>query len=327
MVLVLNSSDIQRVLTMKEVIDVVEKGFVELAEGRVQMPPRQLMIEPEKKGWVAVMSSYIKKLRALSTKVVTVYPENPNVNLPTTMATILLNDPETGIPLSVMDAGYLTALRTGAVGGVAAKYLARLDACTAGIFGAGVQARAQLESLCQVRAISEAYVCDVIHNTADRFAKDMHRKLGIKVVSVDRPEMAVKGCDIIVTASTSRTPVFEGRWLEPGTHINGIGSHMASTRELDTEAVKRSKVIVDLKKAAEREYGEILIPISEGAFTLEQLYGELGDIITGRKKGRTNNKEITFFKSGGLAIQDTAAAYLAYKNACKSGIGVEIKLK
>ncbi len=327
MVLILDRNDVQKVLTMKEAITVVEEGFHELAEGRVQMPPRQLMTEPERNGWIAVMPAYIKKTKALATKVVTVFTENPKINLPTTIATILLNDPETGRPLAIMDAGYLTAIRTGAVGGVAAKHLARSEAHTAGIFGAGFQARAQLEALCEVRAIDEVYVYDVMSEASEKYAEDMSPKLGINVTSVEKPERAVKGCGIIVTASTSTKPVFHGSWLEPGTHITGIGSHMASTRELDTEAVRRSKVIVDLREAAEKEYGEILIPVSEGSLTLDHIYGELGEIITGRKQGRKDDQEITLFKSGGLAIQDTAAAHLAYSKALNAGIGTEIKLQ
>ncbi len=311
---------------MKEAIAVVEAGFRELAEGGVQMPPRQIMTEPERSGWIAIMPAYIRRMKALATKVVTVYPENPGINLPTTMATVILNDPETGRPLAVMDAGLLTAVRTGAVGGVAAKHLARSGSHTVGVFGAGVQARAQLEALCEVRSIDEVYNYDVVPEASNRFAEDISRRLGVKVTVAERPEQAVKGCDIIVTASTSKTPVFEGGWLEQGVHINGVGSHMADRREIDTEAVRRSKVVVDLREAAEKEYGEILIPVAEGVITLDHIYGELGEIVAGRKKGRMDSQEITFFKSGGLAIQDAAAAHLAYVKALEAGVGSNIDI-
>jgi len=327
MVLILTRRDVEKVLTMREAIDAVEDGFRELAEGGVQMPPRQLMTEPERHGWVGVMPAYAKKMKALATKIVTVYPENPSKHmLPTTMATIVLNDPETGRPLAVMDGGYITAVRTGAVGGVAAKYLARVDVETAGVFGAGVQARAQLEALLQVRSIKEVYVYDVVHEAAVRYADEMSERLGVEVRAVERPEEAVKGCGVIVTASTSKTPVFKGEWLEPGTHINGIGAHTADRRELDTYAVKRAKVIVDLKAAAEKEYGDILIPVAEGAITFDHIYCELGDIVSGRVRGRVDEVEITFFKSGGLAIQDAAAALLTYKRARNEGVGLDVGL-
>ncbi len=317
----------QHLLTMRDAIPAVEEAFRQLAEGQAQMPPRQIMTEPERSGWIAVMPAYIKKTKALATKVVTVYTENPTLQLPTTIATIILNDPETGRPLAVMDGGYLTAIRTGAVGGVAAKCLARSDAQTVGIFGAGIQARAQLEALCEVRRIKEALVYDLVPGAAERYAEDMSSKLGIQVFAAKTSKAAVKGRDIIVTASTAKTPVFKGSWLEPGTHITGVGAHMASTREIDTEAVKRSKFIVDLREAAEKEYGELLIPLQEKEITLDIICGELGEIVSGRKKGRVNSLEITLFKSGGLAVQDAAVARLAYDKALDAGIGVTINLE
>ncbi len=291
------------------------------------MPQRQLITEPERGGWIAVMPAYIKKTKALATKVVTVYTENPTLKLPTTMATIILNDPETGKPLAVMDGGYLTAARTGAVGGVAAKYLSKSDARAVGIFGAGIQARTQLEALCEVRQIKEASVYDLMPGAAEKYAADMSRQLGIDAMVAETPEKAVKGHDIIVTASTSKTPVFKGSWLEPGTHINAVGAHVASTREIDTETLKRSKFVVDFREAAEKEYGELLIPLHENVVTLDIIYGELGEIVSGRKEGRTCHQEITLFKSGGLAIQDAAAARLAYDKAVEAGIGVNIDLQ
>lgn len=323
----LSGKDIQHLLTVRDAIPAVEEAFRQLAEGQAQMPPRQIMTEPERSGWIAVMPAYIKKTKALATKIVTVYTENPVLHLPTTMATIILNDPETGRPLAVMDGSYLTAVRTGAAGGVAAKYLARSDAQTVGIFGAGIQARAQLEALCEVRPIKEASVYDLIPGAAEKYAENMSTKLGIKVSAAETSRDAVKGRDVIITASTAKTPVFKGSWLELGTHITGVGAHIASTREIDTETLKRSKFVVDLREAAEKEYGELLIPLQEKSVTPSIIYGELGEIVSGQKKGRTNPQEITLFKSGGLAIQDTATARLAYNKAVETGIGVNIDLQ
>jgi alanine dehydrogenase len=323
MVLILSGNDIRRILNVRDTIAVVEEAYREFADGHAQMPPRQLITDPKRNGWIAVMPAYIPKAKALATKVVTVYTRNSARNLPTTMATIILNDSETGRPLAVMDGGYLTAVRTGAVGGVAAKYLSRSDSHTVGIFGAGIQARTQLEALCEVRRIETAVVFDLIPEVAEKYAADMSRLLKIRVDIAKTAEAAVKGSDIIVTASTSETPVFEGRWVDGGTHVTCIGSHMAGTREIDTDVVRRSKVVVDLRAAAESEYGEILIPLQKGEITSDVIYGELGDLVTNRKAGRTNPQEITLFKSGGLAIQDTAAARLAYTKAIESNIGTE----
>jgi len=326
MVLVLNGKDIPKILDMKETIDIVEEAFLELSNGTVEMPLRQIILEPKKNGWIAVMSSYIKNMKALATKVVTVYPNNPKHNLPTTIASIILNDPDTGKPLAIINGGYLTAIRTGAISGVATKYLAKKNACTAGIFGAGVQARTQLEAIVNVRKINEAYVYDMFPESSKKFAEEMSKKLKIPITQVNDPIKCVKGCDIIATATTSKTPLFDGQIIEPGTHINAVGSHMATTRELDTKTVMTSKVVVDSKEAAIKEYGEFIIPISEGIDPTQNIYCELSDIVSKRMNARINDEEITLFKSGGLAIQDTAVAYLAYQNALKLEIGTQIDL-
>lgn len=326
MVLVLNGKDIQKILNMKETIDIVEEAFLELSNGTVEMPLRQIILEPKKNGWIAVMSSYIKNMKALATKVVTVYPNNPKKNLPTTIASIILNDPDTGKPLAIINGGYLTAIRTGAISGVATKYLAKKNAKTLGIFGAGIQARTQLEAIVNVRKISDAYVYDMFPESSKKFVEEMSKKLEITITPVDDPIKCVKDCDIIATATTSKTPIFDGHIIDPGTHINAVGSHMANTRELDTVSIISSKVVVDSKDAALKEYGEFVIPIKEGTISAQNIYCELSEIVSGKMKGRINDEEKTIFKSGGLAIQDTAVAYLAYTNAIKLGIGTEIEL-
>ena len=310
---------------MREAIYAIETGFIELAEGNVQMPNRQIMNNISRNGWIGVMSAYVKN-RIIATKIVTVYPDNPKLNLPTTMATIILNDSETGIPLAVMDASYLTSVRTGALGGLAVRHLARKDARTVGIFGSGVQARAQLEAISEVMNIDLVYIFDLLPEASKRFAEEMSKKLSIKVVSVRKTDLAVINSDVIVTATTSKIPVFDGSLVKLGTHINAIGSHMSDMREIDTETVAKSKFIVDLKDVAIKEYGELIIPISEGVITSDHIYGDLGEIVTGKKKGRVSSQEITLFKSGGLAIQDAVTANLAYKKALEHGLGISIKL-
>ena len=217
-------------------------------------------------------------------------------------------------------------MRTGAVSGVASKYLARKDSKVVGVFGAGVQARTQLMAICEVRPIEEARVYDVIGSAAKRYAEEMSKQLGIDVKPVDNPIKAVKGCDIIVTATTSKTPVFKGDWVENGTHINGIGSHTPTTRELDSTIIKRAKVVVDSYEACLREAGDILIPINEGIITKDHIYAELSEIVTGKKPGRVNDEEITVFKSVGLAIQDASTALKAYQLALKKGVGKKVEL-
>ncbi len=327
MVLVLDRETLKSILTMKDTIEAVEEAFKMYGLGKVKMPLRPTIKIEEYNGIILYMPAYIAEMDALAVKVVSVYPDNPSkYNLPTVLGTILLNDPKTGDLLAILEGGFITAMRTGAVSGVATKYLAREDSKVVGVFGAGVQARTQLMAVYEVRPIEKAYVYDVIHSAAEKYAEEMSKQLGIDVKVVDEPIKAVKGCDIIITATTSKTPVFNGEWLESGTHINGIGSHTPTTRELDSTTIKRAKVVVDTYESCLSEAGDILIPIKEGIITKDHIYAELSEIVLGKKPGRVSDDEITVFKSVGVAIQDASTALKAYKIALEKGVGKTIKL-
>jgi ornithine cyclodeaminase/alanine dehydrogenase len=227
--------------------------------------------------------------------------------------------------IAMMDGAFLTAMRTGAASGVATQYLARPDAKVVGIFGAGIQAQTQLRAMCAVRPIVEARIYDPMPELVGKFCRDMSAALGIDVRAVAAAREAVEGCDIIVTASTSKTPVFDGHWVSAGTHINGIGSHSLDAREVDSLTIQRSKVVVDLRSAALAEAGDLVTPINAGEITAEHIYADLGEIVTG-KPGRADAGEITFFKSVGLAIQDVSTAMKVYELARQKGIGQEVSL-
>jgi alanine dehydrogenase len=220
-----------------------------------------------------------------------------------------------------MDAGFLTAMRTGAASGVATKYLAKEDARKVGVFGAGVQARTQLWAMCTIREIDEVIVYDLDSVRALKWANEMSEKHGISVRPVEAPREAVEGMDIIITASSATEPIFDGHWLSPGTHINGVGSHAPKARELDTHTMVRSKIIPDLRSACLTEAGDLLIPISEGALCEEDIGPDLGEVVAGIKPGRERDEEITLFKSVGLAIQDVSTASHVYRLAIEKGIG------
>jgi ornithine cyclodeaminase/alanine dehydrogenase len=263
---------------------------------------------------------------ALGLKVVTVYPDNPAKHqLPTTIGTLLLNDARTGALLAIMDAGLLTAMRTGAASGVATKHLARADARTVGVFGAGVQARTQLWAVSEVRGIQRALVCDIAAPAREKFAEEMTARLGFPIESTDDP-LACLDCDILIAATSSRTPLFDGARLRPGTHINGVGAHSPDAREFDLTAVKRSKFVADHAPACLAEAGELMIPIKEGALTEAAIHASLGEIVAGLKPGRASAEEITFFKSCGLAVQDVATAARVYQLARARGVGAEIAI-
>jgi len=325
MTLLLTRNDVMQVLDMADCMEVVEKAFGELSNGTAVLPLRINITPPD--GLALYMPAYLKEMKALACKVVTVYKNNPKIhNMPTTIGKVLLQDPATGDVICIMDGGYLTAVRTGAASGVATKYLARQDnMLVAGIFGAGVQAKMQLWAVAVARRLSKAIIYDISEVAADKFAAEMSRKLDLDIIKAESPDQALEA-DIICTASSSATPLFDGRKVLPGSHINGIGSHTPNARELDAEIIKRSKLVADSREACLKEAGDIMIPITDGVIAKEHIYAELGEIITGRKSGRSEDREITLFKSNGLAIQDTAAAKLVYEKARAAKIGKEVEL-
>ena len=323
MTLLLNRTDVESLLSMGDAIACVEEAFRQLALNNVTLPQRTVIRIPAHHGVHLGMPAYIGgNMDALGLKVVTVYPDNPaHHGLPTTIGILLLNDCRTGAPLAVMEAGYLTAMRTGAAGGVAIKHLARRGVEKAGVFGAGVQAQTQLWAAHTVRPLKAAYVYDVDGSKARSYAAQMSKRLGIAVNAVGDPRLAVEGMDVIIAASSATEPLFDGNWLAPGQHINGIGSHTPGARELDTTAVTRARVIADLPDACLVEAGDLIIPIQEGAVTKDHIRAGLGDVVAGLKPGRENDQQITLFKSVGLAIQDVSTANLVYHRALEAKVG------
>jgi alanine dehydrogenase len=325
MTLILNKTDVASVLSMKDCMDAMEAAFSELTNGTAVLPLRTAITSPD--GLSLYMPAYLRKMQAMACKVVTVYKNNPlKYNLPTTIGKVLLQDPLTGDVICIMNGGYLTAVRTGAASGVATKYLARKeDGQVAGIFGAGVQAKMQLWAVAEARKLSHALVYDVSEGAAHEFISEMSKKLNLEITHTDSPEEILQA-DIICTATSSATPLFDGNKVREGTHINGIGSHTPGARELDTAIVRRSKFVGDSREACFKEAGDIIIPVTAGEITESHFYAELGEIITGKKEARTNNKEITIFKSNGLAIQDAATAKLVYEKAVEAGIGQKVTI-
>jgi alanine dehydrogenase len=326
MPLILTRDDVQRVLDMADCMEVVEKAFTELSNGTAVLPLRINIKPPD--GLSLYMPAYLKELGALACKVVTVYKNNPSKhNLPTTIGKVMLQDPDTGDVTCIMDGGYLTAVRTGAVSGVASKFLAReSDGQTAGIFGAGVQARMQLWAIAIARNLSRALVYDVSEKAAAEFSRNLPFEPGFPIDIAGSPDDVLRSADIICTASSAADPIFDGSAVREGTHINGIGSHTPNARELDTAIIKRSKLVADSYEACLNEAGDIMIPIDEGAIDRSHIYADLGEIVTGKKAARESDSEITVFKSNGLAIQDVATAKLIYDKAKAKGIGSEVKI-
>ena len=325
MALILTKEDVMTVLNMKDCIEVVEAAFLESNNGTAVLPLRTAITPPD--GLSLYMPAYLKGMGALACKVVTIYKNNPKTeNLPVTIGKVLLQNPESGEVICIMDGGYLTAVRTGAASGVATKYLARDDKnLIVGIFGAGVQAQMQLVAMCEVRDISKAIVYDISDKAVNSFIADLNEKLGIEIIHAKNADELLQA-DIICTATSSPTPIIDGSKVKPGTHINGIGSHTPNARELDASIVKHSIFIGDSKEACLKEAGDFIIPLNDGDIDESHFYAELGEIIAGDKHAGMNNSEITIFKSNGLAIQDTATAKLVYDKAIETGVGKNIDL-
>lgn len=322
---ILNMEDVKSILTMKEAIQVVENAFKGHIQRKTQMLPRTYLFLQKHSGRIGFMPSYIESVNAAGIKIVSAFHENPEkYNLPVILATIILNDTKTGQTRAIMDGTYITMVRTGAIGAIAAKYLSRKDSNVAGIIGAGVQGRGQLLALSEVRKIDKALVFSRTSSSRRNYAEEMSQQLGIDITPVDSAEKVVKNADILVTATTSPTPVIAGEWVEPGLHITTVGVSTAGKQEIPTEVFKKSKLVVDEVDQTSK-IGGISVPFSGGAIRKEDIHAEIGEIILGKKPGRISNEEITVFVSSGLAIQDIATAELVYQKAMTQDIGEVIR--
>lgn len=315
--LLLTQEEVESLISMDEAMSAVEEAFKLYALGKAQMPPK-VYLEFEK-GDLRAMPAHLMGYAGV--KWVNSHPGNPERGLPTVMALMILNSPETGFPLAVMDATYTTSLRTGAAGGVAAKYLARKNSRVFGFIGCGTQAYFQLEALRRVFNIEEVKVYDVRKNAADKFV-EYCRKEGIAASA--QPAEEASRCDVLVTTTPSRKPVVKAEWVDEGTHINAIGADGPGKQELDVEILKRAKIVVDDLEQA-RHGGEINVAISKGIIRVEDIHGTIGEVIAGLKAGRESEEEITIFDSTGLAIQDVAVAKVVFENALSRKLGRKIR--
>ncbi len=325
MALLLNRSDVQQVLTMAKAIDVVEAAFGELANATAEMPPRTVMIDPAVGGWIAYMPAYLKSGGALGAKAVTVYKDNPSkFDLPTTIGTILVQNNETGEVVAAMDGGYLTAVRTGAVSGVATRHMARSNSKVGGVLGAGVQARQQAIAIAEASNIETILTFSLDdHASRQEFADWVAHQTGVETQLAESGEALCRESDIVALATTAANPIVNSDWWKPGVHINAIGSHAPGVRELDTATIQRARIICDQLDACKAEAGDIQIPVEYGDYSWDQIAGNLGDVVNGDTAGRTSEDEVTLFKSVGLAIQDISCAALVYQEATANGIGQE----
>jgi len=320
----LSAADVDRALSMQAAIAAVRQAFVDLSSGEADVPLRT-PIALKGDGGALFMPVHLPRQRRLGVKVVTVVPENPERHLPTIQALVAVFDAESGSPLAVMDGELLTAMRTGAASGVATDALARDDAATAAVIGAGVQGMRQLEAVCCVRTIRDALVFDTDCERAAAFATEMGRRLGRTVRVLD----AVSGifaADIVCTATTSNRPVLADADLARGAHVNAVGAYRPDTREIPGETVGRATLFVDSRKACLAEAGELVIAMAEGHLERGREPAEIGEVLAGTRPGRSDNAELTLFKSVGNAVQDLAVAGVVLEEARRLELGTEVEL-
>jgi alanine dehydrogenase len=322
--LILTQSEIENTINMREIIEAVETGYAEHAKRKVQMPAKKYLFFKRYNGDIRIMPCSIRDRNEAGVKIVNVHPDNPlKHDLPTVMAIIELVDPETGFPLAIMDGTWITNMRTGAAGGVATKYLARKNSHTLGIVGAGKQACTQLMALNEVMNIKKAKV--FCRTCADRikFAENASELYGIEVEAVETPREAVENVDVVVTSTPVRDPVIKAEWISKGTHINAVGADAPGKQELETKLTVNAKVIIDCWNQA-RHSGEINVPVSEGLIDRDDIQATIGNVIIGKKPGRTSDDDVTIFDSTGLAVQDIVTAWKIYEKALDNDIGRKI---
>lgn len=317
MALLLTEADVEHLLTMELALEAVEEAFREQAEGRAINEPRRRLRVP--RGTLHMMSAAVLARGVLGFKAYTSFPSGVRF-------LVLLYDAEAGSLLALIEANRLGQMRTGAASGVATRYMARPDAHTLGIFGTGWQAQSQVLAICAVRPIRRVLAYSRTPERREAFCQEMAARLGIEVIPAKRPEDVVAAADILVTATTAREPVFDGRWIPEGVHINAIGGNALFRREFDDEVIRRARtIVVDSKDQARIECGEFLHAIERGRLAWEAVH-ELKEVVAGRLIARQHPSDITLFKSLGIALEDVAVAVRVFERARQEGFGQAIRL-
>jgi alanine dehydrogenase len=314
-VLLLTEDEVRRLLTMPAALEAVEAGLRRLALDEAENVPRSRCRTDHV--MLHVLSAAAKGVGYLGYKAYTTSKSGARFH-------VALFDGRTGELLSLIEADYLGQVRTGAASGVATKYLANPDAATVGCYGTGKQARTQVQAVCAVRPVKRVSVFSRSEENRRRFADEMSRECGVEVVPVDRPELAARRQQIVITATAATEPVLRGEWIDDGTHLNVVGSNFLSKAEIDVAAVKRADhVVVDSKEQAKLEAGDLVPAVEAGVLSWSDVV-DLGSVLVGKAPGRGGQGEVTLFKSVGLAIEDVVTAARVYEAAKEQGIGRQV---
>ncbi|HXG50581.1 MAG TPA: ornithine cyclodeaminase family protein [candidate division Zixibacteria bacterium] len=323
---VISEREVGRLLDIPELIGALEQAHIQYSTGKAIMPVRLVMPLPAIGGRITSMPGYLADDRALGIKVVTYFQENPRKNLPAILAVVMLFSAETGKLIALMEGSSLTAIRTACASAMATKVLANPQTPVLGILGAGVQARAHLRALSRVRKLERVKIYSPSGRSAERVKAELEPELRVPIEVAGSAAEAVRGSQVVVTATTSKEPVLEADWLEPGAHVNAVGSHRPDLREIDGRTLARCTLFVDSREAIMAECGDVLLALREGSISGDPICGEIGAVLAGLIPGRTRRDEITLYKSVGIAIQDVAAAHLVYRRALAENAGTEVEI-
>lgn len=322
----LNEQQVHSLLPMGDLIAAMESALAKFSAREVLQPVRSVLTVGPSHAYYGLMPAYIPSPASLGAKIVTVFGENHKKNLPSHLATIFLLDPDTGGLLAIMDGRYITEARTAAVSAVSTRFLSNPDASTLAIIGSGVQARSHLEAYQHVRQLKEVRIWSPKIQSRRQFVDDMSPQFNMPIVAADTAESAVRGADLIVLVTSSPTPVIDDAWVSPGAHVVCVGACRPTQQEMPPQLVKRSRLYVDSREAAVVESGDVVMNIAAGLFDASHIRGEIGELVLGRKEGRTSAKDITVFKSLGMAVEDVVAADLVFRRAVENGAGTELTL-
>ena len=325
---VLNASEVRAALPMAVAIEAMKDAYRQLSLGLADAPLRSRIDIPDQDAAALFMPAFLSQTGDLAVKVVSIFPRNAERGLPTLHALVVVLDAATGRPAALLEGSSLTALRTGAGSGAATDLLARPEARVGAVFGSGGQARTQLEAICTVRPLERVWIVGRDRAKAEAFAREMAGQGPIPrdVRVADEPSQAVSQADVVCTATTSSTPVFDGNDLRPGAHVNAIGGFTPRMQEVDAVTVQRARVFVDSRAAALAEAGDLIEPIRQGVIPSDWIVGELGEVVAGAVAGRRSPEEITLFKSVGVSVQDAVAAARALERARAADLGTVLRL-
>jgi ornithine cyclodeaminase/alanine dehydrogenase-like protein (mu-crystallin family) len=324
--LVLSEAEVRRLVEIDELIGALESAHAEFSTGGAVMPVRQVVPLPDIGGRITTMPAFLSAERALGMKVVTFFKDNPARGLPAILGTIHLYSAQTGKLAAVMDGTYITAIRTACASAMATKALANAEAPVLGVLGAGVQARSHIATLARARKIAKIKIYSPSGASACKVRDELEPAVKVPIEPAASAEAAVRGADLVVTATSAPTPVLDRAWLKPGAHINAVGSHRPDLRELDAATLKAARVFVDSRDAIMAECGDVLLAIKEGSIQAADASTEIGEVLAGKKPGRTSSSDITLYKSVGIAVQDVATAALVYRKALEKKAGVEVDI-